>query len=299
MVKLIRIFLVAALAIVCVAAGEEGYVIRMSRPDKAGMKFEVSIASAMRQEVMEKDADETKTLSESVVAVTFEGMAEIMEVDEKGNDLQIKYTVKKCAKSAGEKEETVLKEGQVFVASLKGDKTIYALTGGKLSPEQEDALGYVAYLSPSDAANTDDIYGTNQKQKVGAEWGINPAVSAKDFKRHNYLINPEDIKGTVKLVGIEKTAGVDCLSIKAEMKIEKGLMEPPKEWALPKGMVVSNVSIENGFTGLIPIDLELGHVFSVGTHNRTLTLTGTGRRSDVKREIKTARIYEIRAIPVK
>src|SRR3954447_14265075 len=90
----LSILLTAGLA----SAAEKEYEIRIHRPDKAGMKFDVAITSALKREV---------DTAEEVIAVELKAVAEVIEVDEKGRDLKITYVIEKCVKAAGDKDEEI------------------------------------------------------------------------------------------------------------------------------------------------------------------------------------------------
>src|SRR5213075_1343574 len=117
------ILLLANLAI----AADPDYEIRIHRPDKAGMKFDVAITSALKREITTSFNGKETPAQEDVVAVELKATAEIVEADSAGRDLKVTYFVEKCVKSTGDKDEEILPKGKIFTAAIGPDKkkTIY------------------------------------------------------------------------------------------------------------------------------------------------------------------------------
>src|SRR3954468_15946986 len=99
-------------------AAEKEYEIRIHRPDKAGMKFDVAITSALKREVTTTLDGRATRAPEEVFAIELKATAEIVEVDEKGRDLKVTYVIEKCVKSSGEKDEEILPKGTVITAAV-------------------------------------------------------------------------------------------------------------------------------------------------------------------------------------
>jgi len=276
-------------------AAEKEYDIRIHRPDKAGMKFDVAITSALKREVSTIADGRATHDPEEVFAIELKAVAEIVEVDDKGRDLKVTYIVEKCVKAAGDKDEEVLPKGKVFTASIgpDGKQTIYTAADGKLTEEQTQALDLVADLPPPNAALADELYGAKGPQKIGATWSVSPEAMAEDLKRHEYLVKPDAISGTVKLNGLEKANGVQCLNITGDMKVAKAKMKASGD---EKAVPIRSATIDSSFSWLLPVDPALNHVVAYGTVVSTFTLGGDN--ADFKRELKTTRMYEIRAIPL-
>ncbi|HEV8291732.1 MAG TPA: hypothetical protein VGP94_07395, partial [Tepidisphaeraceae bacterium] len=225
-------------------------------------------------------------------------VAEIIEVDEKGRDLKVTYVIEKCVKAAGEKDEQILPRGKVITAAIGPDEkqTVYTLADGKLTDEQKEALDLVADLPPPNAALADDLYGPKGPQTIGASWSVNAAAMAEDLKRHDYQAKPDAISGTMKLNGLEKANGIQCLNITGDMKVARAKMKSSNEG---NAVSIRNATIESTFSWLLPVDPALNHVVAYGTVVSTFSMGAPGPNGgDFKRELKTTRMYEIRAVPL-
>jgi hypothetical protein len=236
---------------------------------------------------------------EEVFAIELKATAEIVEVDDKGRDLKVTYVIEKCVKSAGEKDEEILPKGTVVTAAIAQSHkdTAYSIADGKkLTEEQKEALDLVADLPPPNAALADDLYGPKEPQKIGDSWPVNASAMAEDLKRNDFQAKPDAISGTVKLNGLEKANGVQCLNITGEMKVARAKMKASGD---EKSSPIRNATIESSFSWLLPVDPSLNHVVACGTVVSTYTLGGAvPDGGDFRRELKTTRMYEIRAIPL-
>jgi hypothetical protein len=276
-------------------ADDKEYEIKIHRPDRAGMKFDVAITVAMKREMTRMANGQALREPEHVSAVELKGIAEIVEVDDKGRDLKVNYIIDKCIKVEGDKEEELLPKGAVLTSSLGADRktTVYTVPGRKLTEAQIDALDLVADLQPPDAALADALYGPKGKQKIGASWDVSSAAMAEDLKRNDYQVKPESITGSMKINALEKSNGIDCLNISGEMKVSKAKMKPSDD------VPVRNVTMESTFTWLLPVDPSLNHVMVHGTVVSTYSMAGPGRDgAEIRGEIRTTRMYQVNAIPL-
>jgi len=279
-------------------AAEKEYEIKIHRPDKAGMKFDVAITSALKREITTTIEGRATRDPEEVFAVELKATAQIVEVDDKGRDLKVTYVIEKCVKSAGEKDEEILPKGTVVTAAIgeNAKDTVYSVDGKQLTEEQKEALDLVADLPPPNAALPDDLYGPKEPQKIGASWSVNASAMAEDLKRNDFMAKPDAISGTVKLNGLEKANGVQCLNITGDMKVARAKMKTGGE---DKSVAIRNATIESNFSWLLPVEPGLNHVVAYGTVVSTYTMGGaTGNGGDFRRELKTTRMYEIRAVPL-
>jgi len=275
-------------------AAEKEYDIRVHRPDKAGMKFDVSITSALKREVSKTADGQATRDAEEVFAVELKAVAEIVEVDDKGRDLKVTYVIEKCVKAAGDKDEEILPKGKVITAAIGADgkQTVYTAADGKLTDVQKEALDLVADLPPPNAALGDELYGPKGPQKIGDSWSVNSAAMAEDLKRHEYQVKPDAVSGTMKLNGLEKANGIQCLNITGDMKVARAKMKSAND---ANAATIRNATIESTFSWLLPVDPSLNHVVAYGTVISTYSI-GDGGES--KGELKTTRMYEIRAVPL-
>ena len=81
------------------------------------------------------------------------------------------------------------------------------------------------------------------------------------------------------------------------MKVARAKMRSSDD---EKAVAIRNATIESTFSWLLPVDPSLNHVVAYGTVVSTFNMGGGGPDGggDFKRELKTTRMYEIRAVPL-
>ena len=158
----------------------------------------------------------------------------------------------------------------------------------------------MADLPPPSAALPDELYGPKGRQKIGASWEINSNAMAEDLKRNDYQVKPDAITGSVKIEGMEKANNVQCLNITGDMKVARAKVKLENDPDANAAITMKNASIDSSFSWLLPVDPALNHVVAFGTVTSNYTMGGqTPDAGEIKRELKTTRMYEIRAIPIK
>src|SRR5258705_8146986 len=76
-------------------SADPDYDIKIHRPDKPGMKFDVAITSALKREIITTINGRPAPQPDEILAVELKATAEIVEVDDKGRDLKVTYVVEK------------------------------------------------------------------------------------------------------------------------------------------------------------------------------------------------------------
>ena len=254
-----------ALAVADEAGGQ--YEIRLDRPSKVGEKYGVSsfVATKTVSKVTTEGEDEPRSVRDSV-GINLEGEIEVLAVTPRGAELKVACTVGKCTVTDGDKTQDVIPAGKVILAEWKGDKTAYAvkLDGGKTLPVPERLAGVLddvlRIANPEDEGN-DVVFGTKQKQKVGATWPVNAKAAVKELEREGMKVAEEDVSGSTKLAEKTKAGGVDCLKIETTFKAKNATDNgkgPARQMTLEKGEL--SVSV----TTVMPVDPALPPVSDGG-----------------------------------
>jgi hypothetical protein len=248
---------------VCAArADEDGetFEIRLDRPSKVGEKYGVSslVATKTVSKLTTEGEAEPRTVRDSV-GINLEGEIEVLAVTPRGAELKVACTVSKCTVTDGGETHDVIPAGKVILAEWKDDKTAYAvkLNGDKTAPIPERLAGLLDDVlrisNPQDEGN-DAVFGTKEKQKVGATWPVNAEAAVKELEREGMKVAAEDVSGSTRLVEKTKAGGVDCLKIETKFKAKNASgagKGPAKEMTLEKGEL--SVSV----TSVMPLDPAL------------------------------------------
>lgn len=247
--------------------GGETYEIRLDRPSKVGEKYGVSslVATKTVSKVTTEGEAEPRTVRDSV-GIALEGEIEVLAVTPRGAELKVACTVAKCTVTDGDAQHDVIPAGKVILAEWKGDKTVYAvkLDGDKTLPVPDRLAGVLddvlRIANPDDQGN-DAVFGTKEKQKVGASWPVNAEAAVKELDREGMKVAVEDVSGSTKLAEKTKAGGVDCLKLETKFKAKNasGSGKGPAE-----GMTLEKGELSVSVTTLLPVDPALPPVTDSG-----------------------------------
>ncbi len=229
------------------------YTIKLQRPCKVGDKFVYVARGAFKSTAITKaDGKEARNVKDDFNAELI-GTLEVTAVGTRGSITGVAFTVQKCAMERGGAVSTLLNEGVVALGKIDGLKQTFAIKDNpvaELPRETSTVLGLLLEMEKG-AYTDDDLLGTDQPQKIGSSWKINSEASAKSLSEQGPQVKPEDINGTVKLVGTKKIRGVDCVLLSG--KVEAQNVVPP----LPAGAKVDKCVLKADIYGAFPVDTSI------------------------------------------
>jgi hypothetical protein len=298
MTGLLRAGGLLVLVLSALARGADDYTIKFDRPDKAGMKFNVVIACARKQENTVTINGKQQPTKDQVIAVQMEAKAEVLEADDRGRDRKVAYTIDKCYKVVDDKEVELLPKGRVLTARLDGTETALEVNEGKLSDEQISDLKLVVQLDSPEEPGMDDLYGTTDRQKIGGTWKVGTTAAVKIAEMAGIVVRKEDISGSAKLNKTESVDGIEWLNISGEMVLKNGILKPLDAVDVPPGITVKEVSIDHKFSGQIPTDTSLNRMNTSSTFSRTIVSEGQVKNRDYRQQSKATYVYESRVAEI-
>jgi hypothetical protein len=229
-------------------AAAQDYQIKLNRPEKVGNEFRMSAVSSQSTLTTVKAEGGAPQQMNEAGTVALDAGVKVIEIDKNGSPSKIILTVETCTLKKGEAAAAeVLAKGTVVTAFSKDGVPVFEIGGKPVTPDVAKALAIVVHLG--DGGVTDDeIFGANQRKKVGDQWPINSEVAAKDLVKKDMPITKENLTGTVKLESAAKVDATDCLDIRAQMS-GKNIAVP-----MPPGLKVEEGSLEASFAQKIPVD---------------------------------------------
>lgn len=199
------------------------YRIRLSLPDRPGNKYAIS-ANAFNLERMSQG---DHVLKDTEYRVEFEGHAEILGVDTKGQAVKIAFAVQRFVKTESGATTELLKPGATVLADDTRDEPL-SLKDGPLSEEAREAFRLIHSRHKPGDPTDDEIFGTNEPKKIGESWAINSKLASTNLSEEGMVIPPAGISGTVKLIGQDRIDGSGCLDIRAEVSVDGvSVKDPP------------------------------------------------------------------------
>jgi hypothetical protein len=230
----------------------DGYAIKLTRPLRAGQKYDFTADATVVQSLTANVSGQVHTLRPRSVSVHFEGTEQILAVNAQGDPIKARYTVTQCVAREGKKEVTVVPPGGVVTVDAGKWKSRMDVDQGGLTIQDELVLRAVLSLPNIDGTSEDDRFGTDKRQKVGESWPVRAdAVMRAVVSSANVRVKKQDVSGTVKLAALETVDGVACLRVQGKSRIEHFL---PPATDLPENSRVEDSTFEYKFTKLVPAD---------------------------------------------
>jgi hypothetical protein len=225
------------------------YAIRFVRPAKAGDRYSITVKG------WDHNKDQTTSVSNGAVLaktdhrldVEVVAFAEVKSVDQESQPNRIAYNIKQCLATEDGKTRELLPKGSQLVVQQSGKDTTFMVDGKPAKPEIDGALRVVLFLGESGTPTDDDLYGTNEKKRVGDQWSINKDKAVLAFKKMGVTPQALDISGTVRLDGMRKEGDIDVLELSSKMELwtstrEKTTKLQTRYWVLlpvnPEGSIV-------------------------------------------------------------
>ncbi len=282
------------LAVGAVAAAEERYEIKFSRPSARGDKLRLVAKGSSTTHNRIRLQEQTLHEEQAGVRVELEALLEVLAVDAAGRVIKHSLTVERMIYGRSGEEDRSLSAGQVILAESEGNETRFFLADGELPELAREALSIVANTDSSQIPDDDQTFGTAEPRTVGESWPIDRETTAQALATVGMPVPPESIAGEVRLLELESFEGAECLRIEASMSFRDFALE-----GLESGMQLQNASAEASFSRLLPTDTNSKLEYDLESFQLNASFQATeGQMAGAVFEISNTRIAEISQIPM-
>lgn len=225
----------------------DGYAVKFDRPLKAGFKYHYTNTGKQSRKILMGGKPTPGNLD-----MTYDYAADVTvkKVNDQGSPSVEEHKVTKCDAEINGKKQTVLKKGQVVVATLVDGKEQYTVDGKPADKDTAKVLKEIIDLDED--MDTDKVFDVaGKKKKVGDSWEPNKAELVAGFtkkmKDAALPLKPENISGKISLTGVGEQDGIKVLNLTADLTFKKAApnMGPVK---------VTDGSIHMTTSGWIPQD---------------------------------------------
>src|SRR5215216_1467976 len=184
---------------------KQEYEVKIHRKMPVGTKYYLTADGALIRQVKVSTAGQAKQQPDDGFGIHLEGTVEVLALDEIGEEAKVACTVDKCLRISSDGEKELVAKGKTFIAEGKGKDTHFSMKDGdELPKEASEALDLAISLDTGDEVTDDEMFGTKEKQRVGAAWKVNGEAVSKDAARVGVIVKPDDVEGSFQLDGAEK-----------------------------------------------------------------------------------------------
>jgi hypothetical protein len=219
---------------VAAADEAEGYEVRIERSSKAGdrykMSAKVTVDSETKTTVEGGESEEVKVNASCRLLAEYTAVA----VTKRGAPKEVRLKVLEAECMEDGKKASFFKAGDVIHMHVEDDEYVTEINGEEPDSVQSEVLDALIYLSDEDDATEDEMFGTKEKVKVGAQWKMNREALVADWARDGFEgLKVEDMEGGTSFSEMTEIGGKPALRLKGAFKIEAKDVTMP---SLPEGM---------------------------------------------------------------
>ncbi len=243
------------------------YQVKLLRQASPGDKCREISAGTSSQQTTVISGTQTIKSANVQTAVELDAEITVLEVDKEGHSIKESVLVNSCSLKIGDEKSAPFEKGTIITVSVKDNKMVFDIDGKPVDEKIAAALTLVESVYTGGASD-DEVFGTNEKKKIGDSWKINTENIPEDMARHDIKVDRKNIDGSARIEKIEKSGDLECLLIAAEMSIKDIV---PK---LPEGLKVESSAMLNTFTALFPVDVSVPRLDQTIEFKMQMTMTG-------------------------
>ncbi|MDO9018115.1 MAG: hypothetical protein Q8S73_02990 [Deltaproteobacteria bacterium] len=197
-------------------AAEGTYAVRLHRAVRVGQRARITVEGEKHQTTHIDANGRPPTDREEHLQVHFRAVERVLAVSPEGKALQSEYTIERLESEDASGSRVLLRPGQVVTVARaqRGAEARVTVGGRPVDRPVREALGVVVSMSIGGASD-DEVFGTTQRQAVGAVWPINAEVAQRDLLRTANVT--ATLSGQTRINGAATVQRTPCLDVSAEM----------------------------------------------------------------------------------
>jgi hypothetical protein len=237
-------FLLLGLILTGVAGAQE-YKVALDRPQKVGQTYTISATGSSKSNTVVTVPGQVPQNQSESYTVALDGTVKVLAIDAMTSQAtKLEITVTKALRD----DKPVLQPGVVIVAENVEGKTVFTSAGMPVDQAAGTALDVVISTHQPGEPSDNAVFGTDKPQKVGDTWAVDSDAAARGSAKSGLPVDKNDIKGEVKLAGVEKVNGKDVLHIEADLNVAKMAA------TLPNGPKIDSGTMKAHFEAVLPAD---------------------------------------------
>ena len=231
--------------------GAATFEIRLHRPATVGQRGRIEVRAEKHQRMQLTSGGRSMRDTREDVRTHFVAVERVLGIDARGKALHSEYTVEVLETDDAHGHHALLTNGQVLDVT-RSDTSAHAqitVDTRAVTPEVRSALDDVISFTARGATD-DDMFGTTQRQGVGARWAMNSQAAEHDLSSTTGI--QATLNGQTRVVRRVSVHGADCLELGLEMTGNATVLP-----GMPAGSVVRTGRITARNASVLPIATTL------------------------------------------
>ncbi len=233
------------------AAGAAAFEIRLHRAVTVGMRGRITADGDKHQTMRVLSNGQVARNTQEDTRVHLRAIERVLAVAPNGKAARSELTIERFETEDAQGMHPMLRPGQVVtvVRAPRGSDAQVTVGGRPVDAPVRAALDVVESFGLRGATD-DEIFGTTQRQAVGATWPLHADVAQRDLASEAGM--SATISGQSHVNAHTAFQGVDCLDVGAVMNAT--LTSMPN---LPPGSVVRTGNMRATFRGMLPLNMSM------------------------------------------
>jgi hypothetical protein len=192
------------------------YEVRLERGTQVGARRRVATTGEQHMTTRAVRAGSAPEERHQDLTVQMDAVERVLAVNARGQPTQSEFSISRFAATGAPAGTTLPHDGQVLrlTRAALSEQSTLTLDGQPVSHALRELLDVVLDLS-IDALSDDDVFGTTQRQAVGASWPIHADLAQRDLASTRGI--DATLSGQTRLVQRGVVQGADALEVAGTM----------------------------------------------------------------------------------
>lgn len=248
--------------------GDKQYMVALMRPAETGDTYLMQ-ATCRQTERIKRIRDGQEEGQKNIeYYLELEADVRILEVDTTGYVTKFSLSKINFIETQDEDKTTLIPKDSNVMGYIDDTGMEFTINGNPVSPEIFQLLAAVIQLGKGGRWSDDEIFDSEELQKVGDAWKINSAVAAKHLAKTGINVQMDAITGTATLEEVTKIEDAPCLKVQGEMHIEE--MSTP---SIPD-FEIETAEMHIAYAATFPVDITKGRFYESQEMRMTCSMRG-------------------------
>lgn len=205
----------------------ETFEMRLHRSAPVGHRGRLTVEAEKHMTTRIRVNGQAQPDARQDLQLNFRAVEEVVSVTPSGERLESRFSVERFETLDAQGPHELAHSGQVvtIVRGTRWPDARVTIDGHPVEEPVSDALRMAVSMATGDPTD-DEIFGTAQRQSIGASWPVDGELALRDLR--SAVGVPSTLTGRTRLDARTMVEGADCLDLSAEMEGNFGGTAAPR-----------------------------------------------------------------------